>query len=65
MAMLRKKMIIDSIAFPTAAPAPAGLGRIKPKNKTMMMKAHSHRGMRSRLLPIPGQRQGRDGRLAS
>lgn len=25
----------------------------------MMMNAHSHLGMGSRLLPVPGQRQGR------
>ena len=61
--MLRKKTIRESIAFPTVAPAPAGLGRIKTTIKRMMVNAQSHRGMGYRLLPVVGQRQV-DGGLA-
>src|SRR5215207_7681213 len=56
--MLRKKRIKDSIAFPTAAPARAGWGRIKTKSTKMIINIRSHRGMGSRLLPVVGQHQG-------
>lgn len=56
---LLKKMMRESIAFPTAVPAPDGSGRTKTTSSRMMMNARNHRGMGIRMLAAGGERQGR------
>src|SRR3954452_15023927 len=44
-AMLLKKVMIASIAFPTVAPAAAGSGSTKAESTTRTISTHSHRGI--------------------
>src|SRR3954452_15539863 len=66
--MLRKKMIRAWKAFPTAAPAAAGLGTTQISSIRTTISPHAHRGMQSmvhaRLPRRQGDRGANDGKCA-